>query len=63
LEPIKRNGYMLGIVTKDEYAEVLRACQAARDDMRIDERDKEMAAILGSEMDSIATEHDPRYFL
>jgi len=31
--------------------------------MRIDERDKEMAAILGNEMDSIATEHDPRYYL
>jgi len=30
LEPIKRNGYMLGIVTKDEFAETLRACQVSR---------------------------------
>ena len=25
LEPIKHNGYMLGIVSKDEFAETLRA--------------------------------------
>lgn len=61
LEPIKRNGYMLGIVTKDEFAEVLRACQFARDEMRIEERDKEMNDMMKKH--TIAAEYDPRYFL
>ena len=37
-------GYMRGIVTKDEYANTLRACQSQQDEMKSDDRDKAMAA-------------------
>ena len=53
---------MLGIVTKDEFAETLRA--AARDEMRIDERDKEMNEMKMKHVGySILPDYDPRYFI
>jgi len=35
-----KNGFMKGLVTKDEYANTLRAYQKRQDEMKSDERDK-----------------------
>ena len=35
-----KEGFMRGIVTKDEYANTLRAYQQQRDEMKSDDRDK-----------------------
>ena len=35
-----KTGFMHGIVTKDEYANTLRAYQKIQDDMKSDDRDK-----------------------
>ena len=39
LDAVKK-GYKCGIVTKDEYANTLRACQQRHDEMKSDDRDK-----------------------
>ena len=39
LEAVKE-GFMKGVVTKDEYANTLRACQDRHDEMKSDARDK-----------------------
>ena len=40
-----KGGYMKGCVTKDEYANTLRAYQSREDEMKSDERDKARAHI------------------
>ena len=35
-----KNGYMIGYVTKDEYANTLRAYQKIQDELKSDDRDK-----------------------
>ena len=35
-----KNGYMMGICTKDEYENTLRAYQERHDEMKSDDRDK-----------------------
>ena len=38
-----KNGFMSGIVTKDEYADTLRAYQERHDEMKSDDRDQAAA--------------------
>ena len=40
-------GFINGIVTKDEYANILRAFQSRQDEMKSDQRDKVRAARNG----------------
>ena len=44
-----KEGYKRGMVTKDEYANTLRACQKIQDEMKSDDRDKmrAMRSVIG----------------
>ena len=57
LDQVKK-GYLKGIITKDEYANTLRAYQQRHDEMKSDSRDKKRAAELHDE--ALFKEHPPR---